>query len=84
MSQNTHFGTSLFSLQNLHEVLLHVDINCTVAGKRTATFDVAGESWYKVRILDQLVDVADEGTTGHVAAGNLVDWDFNLCPSHGV
>ena len=30
------------------------------------------------RVLDQLVDVADEGATGHVAAGDLVDRHFHL------
>ena len=43
--------------QNLHKILLHVDVDRAVAG---------------------------EGATGHVAAGDLVDWDFNLCSSHGV
>jgi len=45
---------------------------------------VAGEGRDKVRVLDQLVDVTDEGAAGHVAAGDFVDWDLNLCPSHGV
>jgi hypothetical protein len=33
----------LLSLQNLHEILLHVDVDRAVAGKRAASFDVAGE-----------------------------------------
>ena len=66
----------LLSLQNLHKILLHVDVDCAVAGECTASFDVAGEGGDKVRILDQSVDVADEGAAGHVAAGNLVDRNF--------
>ena len=34
---------------------------------------MAGECRDEVRVLDQLVDVADEGTADHVAAGNFVN-----------
>ena len=37
---------------------------------------MAGECGDEVRVLDQLVDVADEGAAGHVAAGDLVDRNF--------
>ena len=33
----------LLSLQNLHEILLHVDVDRAVAGEGAASFDVAGE-----------------------------------------
>ena len=39
---------------------------------------MAGESGYEVRVLDQFVDVADEGTAGHVAAGHFVDRHFHF------
>ena len=45
---------------------------------------MAGEGRDEVRIFDQFVDVADEGATGHVAAGDLVDWNFDFGSSHGV
>ena len=37
---------------------------------------MTGKGGDEVRILDQFVDVADEGAAGHVAAGDLVDRDF--------
>ena len=74
----------MFSFQNLHKILLHIDVDRAVTGKCAAAFDVAGEGRDKVRIFDQLVDVADEGAAGHVVAGDFVDWDLNLGPSHGV
>ena len=50
--------------QNLHKILLHVDVDCAVTCERAAAFDVAGEGGDKVRILNQLVNVADEGYGG--------------------
>ena len=38
----------------------------------------------EVRVLDQLVDVADEGAASHVAAGDLVDRNLHLRPGHCV
>lgn len=35
----------LFPLQNLHEILLHVDIDRAVAGEGAAAFDFV--EWYK-------------------------------------
>ena len=49
MSQSTNFGTSLFSLQNLHKILLHVDVDRAVAGEGAAAFDMAGEGRDEVR-----------------------------------
>ena len=66
----------LCTFQNLHKVHLHVHIDCTITAEVTVAFDVAGESGDEVRVLYQLVDVADEGAAGHVAAGDLVDRDF--------
>ena len=56
--------------QNLHKILRHVDVDRAVACEGTASFDVTGEGWNEVRVLYQVVDVADEGTTGHVVAGD--------------
>ena len=75
---------SLLSFQNPHKFLLHVDVDRAIACERTAAFDVAGKSWDEVRVLYQLVDVADEGATGHVAAGNLVDRDLLFCSSNSI
>ena len=74
----------MFSFQNLHKILLHVDVDRAIAIEGAAAFCVAGEGGDKVRILDQFVDVAYESAAGHVAAGDLVDRNFNLCSSHGV
>ena len=35
--------TSLLSFQNLHKILLHVDVDRAVAGEGAAAFNVAGE-----------------------------------------
>ena len=47
MQKLTHFihrnKILLFPFQNLHKILLHVDVDVTVAGEGTAAFDVAGE-----------------------------------------
>ena len=45
---------------------------------------MAGEGGDEVRILDQLVDVAYDGTTGHVAAGDLIDRNLHLRSGHCV
>ena len=37
---------------------------------------MAGEGGDKVRILDQSVDVADEGAASHMAAGHFIDRHF--------
>ena len=34
-----------FPLQNLHKILLHIDIDRAVAGEGAAAFDMAGEVW---------------------------------------
>ena len=68
--------TSLLTFQNLHKILFHVDVDCTISAEGTAAFDVAGKGWDEVRVLYQLVDVADEGAAGNVAAGDLVDRNF--------
>lgn len=45
---------------------------------------MAGECGDEVRVLYQLVDVANEGAAGHVAAGNLVDQNFLFGAGNGV
>ena len=88
MQKLTHFihrnKILLFPLQNLHKILLHINVDRAVADESPATLDVTGEGRDEVRVPDQLVDVADEGTAGHMAAGDFVDRDFDLCSSHGV
>lgn len=76
--------TSLFPFQNLHKILLHINVDRAVTGKCTASFDVADECGDEVRILDQFVDVADEGTTSHMTAGNFVDRNFLFCACQGI
>ena len=47
MQKLTHFihrnKILLFPFQNLHKILLHVDVDVTVAGEGAATLDVTGE-----------------------------------------
>ena len=74
----------MFSLQDLDKITFHIDVNIAVAVEGSAAFGVAGESGYEVRILDQLVDVADEGTAGHMAAGHFIDRHFGFCSGNGV
>ena len=50
----------MFSLQNLDKITFHIDVAVAIEG--AAAFGVAGKSGYEVRIFDQFVDVADEGT----------------------
>ena len=61
-----------FILQNLHQILLHTQVDFTVAIEGAGPFGVAGEGGNKVRILDLPIDVADEGSAGKVAAGDFV------------
>ena len=74
----------MFSLQDLDKITFHIDVNIAVAVEGSAAFGVAGESGYEVRILDQFVDVADEGAASHMAAGNLVDRHFLFCTGQGI
>ena len=55
----------MFSLQNLDKITFHIDVDVTIAIEGAASFYVAGEGGDEVRVLDQLVDVADEGTAEH-------------------
>ena len=74
----------LLSLQNLHKILPHINVDRAVTGKCAASFDVAGEGCNEVRVFDQFVDIADEGTTSHMTAGNFVDRNFLFCACQGI
>ena len=74
----------MFSLQNLDQITFHINVDVTVAVEGSAAFGVAGESGYEVRILDQFVDVADEGAASHMAAGHFIDRHFGFCSGNGV
>ena len=69
----------MFSLQNLDQITFHIDVDVAVAVEGSAAFCVAGKGWDEVRVHNQLVDVTDEGTAGHVAAGDLIGLDLNIC-----
>ena len=45
---------------------------------------MAREGRDEVRIFDQFIDVADEGTAGHMTAGNFVDRNFLFCACQGI
>ena len=47
--------TSAFTLQNLHKIALHIDVNVAVAGEGTAAFFVAAEGADEVRVFDKLL-----------------------------
>ena len=58
------FTLLCISLQNLHKVLFHIDINRTVAGESAAALYVTGEGGYEIGVLDQLIDISDERPAG--------------------
>ena len=76
--------TSLFPFQNLHKILLHINVDRAVTGECTASFDVTSEGRDEVRIFDQFIDVADEGATGEVAACNIAKTLFLFFTSLGI
>ena len=67
-----------FILQNLHQILLHTQVDFTVAIEGTGTFGVAGEGGDQVGVFDLPIDVAGEGSAGKVAAGYFVQLVLDL------
>ena len=65
-------------IQNIHQFLLHVDVNIAVADKGAGVVGMAGEGGDEVLVLDFLVDIPDKCAAGHVAAGDLIDWTLYL------
>ena len=49
----------------------HIVVDVAVAGECLGAFAVAGELADEVRVFDLLIKVADEGSSGHVGAGNV-------------
>ena len=72
------FARFLVSVQNIHQLLLHVDVNIAVADKSAGVVGMAGEGGDQVLVLDFLVDIPDKCAAGHVAAGDLIDWTLYL------
>ena len=59
-------------LQNLHQILLHPEVDFAVAVEGAGTFGVAGEGRDKVGVFDLPIDIPREGAAGKVAAGDFV------------
>jgi len=60
-------------IQNIHQLLLHVDVDITVTDKGAGVVGMAGEGRNQVLVLALVVDVADKSAAGHVAAGDFID-----------
>ncbi len=73
-----------FILQNLHQILLHTQVDFTVAIEGTGAFGVAGEGGDQVGIFDLPVYVACKGATSKVAAGDFVQRMLYLFPGDWV
>lgn len=58
----------LFSLQNLHKILLHIDVDSAIPGKGAAAFDVAGSLMSFEKYVFALIDGrswrSDSGSDG--------------------
>ena len=65
-------------LQNLHQILLHPEVNFPVTVEGTGAFGVAGEGSNEVGVFDLPIDISREGTSGKVAAGNFVQRVLDL------
>lgn len=73
-----------FILQNLHQILLHTQVDFTVAIEGTGTFGMAGEQCDQVGIFDLPVYVACKGSASKVAAGDFVQRMLYLFPGDWV
>ena len=73
-----------FILQNLHQILLHTQVDFTVAIEGTGTFGMAGERCDQVGIFDLPVYVACKGATSKGAAGDFVQRMLYLFPGDWV
>ena len=73
-----------FILQNLHQILLHTQVDFTVAIEGTGAFGVAGEGCDQVGIFDLPIYVACKGATSKVAAGDFVQRMLYLFPGDWV
>lgn len=73
-----------FILQNLHQILLHTQVDFTVAVEGAGAFGVAGEGGDKIGVFDLPVYVACKGATSKVAAGDFVQRMLYLFPGDWV
>ena len=72
------------AIQQLYHIGFNLLVDLAVAGEGAGSLDVAGEGGDDVRILDFLVEIADEGTAGHMAGGNFADWLLVLLPGKRI
>lgn len=64
------------SVEEVDEFFLHVFVDVAVTGEGFATFFVNAEGADEIGVLDFLVEIADEGASGEVAAGDFIQWVF--------
>ncbi len=60
-------------VQQGSHLLNHIVVNVAIAGECLGAFAVAGELTDEIGVFHLLIEVADEGTAGHVRAGNVAD-----------
>ena len=70
-----------YSIQLTHQIRQHIIINIPIPGECTAAFLVPGQLTDYVRVRSFLVEVADEGATGEVAACLGIDDSNNAVKS---
>ncbi len=73
-----------YPLQHLHQIFLHLNIYRSIPIKRTTSLNMSGQGRNKIRILDELVNITDEGASRHMAVGDFVDWYFLLFAGDGI
>ena len=72
------------SVKEVDEIFLHVLVDVAIAGEGFTDFFMTAEGADKIGTFDFLIEVADEGAPGKVAAGDFVDGAFLFCPGRGV
>ena len=71
-------------VEEADELFLHVLVDVAVAGEGFAAFFVAAQGADEIGVLDFLVEVADEGAPGEMAAGDFIERSLLLFAGGGI